>query len=89
MDIWHEEKDDAILGPLSERMGVRERGRGPLLVSDEELEACSEFCCFSSSPPVVIGLTKSLDRLLLCLLLLQGLARCPKPEPVPQFTFPL
>lgn len=38
-DIWKEEKDDPILGPLSERMGVRERGRGPLLVRDEEMEA--------------------------------------------------
>lgn len=38
-DVWREEKDDPILGPLSERMGVRERGRGPLLVSEEEMEA--------------------------------------------------
>jgi len=30
-----------VLGALSERMGVRERGRGPLLVSDEEMEAAS------------------------------------------------
>ncbi len=41
VDIWKEEKDDPILGPLSERMGVRERGRGQLLVSDEEMEAAS------------------------------------------------
>ena len=41
-DVWKEEKDDPILGPLSERMGVRERGRGPLLVSDEEMEAASK-----------------------------------------------
>ena len=41
-EIWNEEKDDTILGPLSERMGVRERGGGPLLVSDEEMEAASE-----------------------------------------------
>ncbi len=42
-EIWKEEKDDPILGPLSERMGVRGRGRGPLLVSDEEMDAASEF----------------------------------------------
>lgn len=41
VDIWKEEKDDPVLGPLSERMGVRDRGRGPLLVSDEEMEAAS------------------------------------------------
>ena len=41
LDVWKEEKDDRILGPLSERMGVRERGGGPLLVSDEEMEAAS------------------------------------------------
>ena len=41
LDIWKEEKDDPVLGPLSERMGVRERGRGHLLVSDEEMEAAS------------------------------------------------
>ncbi len=32
-----------MLGPLSERMGVRGRGRGQLLVSDEEMEAASMF----------------------------------------------
>jgi hypothetical protein len=41
-DVWKEENDDPILGPLSERMGVREKGRGPLLVSEEEMEAASE-----------------------------------------------
>ncbi|KAI9682382.1 MAG: mRNA cap guanine-N7 methyltransferase [Caeruleum heppii] len=46
MEIWAEERDDAILGPLSERMGVRERGRGKLLVSEEELEACSFYLGF-------------------------------------------
>lgn len=45
-DVWKEEKDDRELGPLSERMGVRERGTGKLLVSDEEFEAagtCTDF----------------------------------------------
>ncbi len=41
-DIWLSEKDDPEMGPLSERMGVRARGGGPLLVREEELEAASE-----------------------------------------------
>jgi mRNA (guanine-N7-)-methyltransferase len=45
-EIWKTEKDDEVLGPLSERMGVRERGRGPLLVSDEEMEAASFYVGF-------------------------------------------
>ncbi|KAI9806525.1 MAG: mRNA cap guanine-N7 methyltransferase [Piccolia ochrophora] len=45
-DIWRKEKDDPILGPLSERMGVRERGRGGLAVSDEEMEAASFYHAF-------------------------------------------
>jgi mRNA (guanine-N7-)-methyltransferase len=43
LEIWEEEKDDPELGPLSERMGVRARGGGPLLVTSEELEAASKF----------------------------------------------
>lgn len=45
-EIWETEKDDAELGPLSERMGVRERGGGRLLVSDEEMEAASFYIGF-------------------------------------------
>lgn len=47
-DVWEVEKNDPILGPLSERMGVRERDAGRLLVSDEEFEAACEFywCTF-------------------------------------------
>ncbi|KAG5941753.1 hypothetical protein E4U53_007366 [Claviceps sorghi] len=45
-EIWDAEKDDPELGPLSERMGVRERGGGPLLVSDEEMEAASFYIGF-------------------------------------------
>lgn len=45
-EIWEAEKDDEELGPLSERMNVRERGRGPLLVSDEEMEAASFYLGF-------------------------------------------
>ena len=45
-EIWKTEQDDDVLGPLSERMGVRERGRGPLLVSNEEMEAASFYVGF-------------------------------------------
>ena len=45
-EVWKTEKDDPTLGPLSERMGVRERGGGPLLVSDEEMEAASFYVAF-------------------------------------------
>ncbi|KAH8601424.1 mRNA capping enzyme-domain-containing protein [Bisporella sp. PMI_857] len=45
-EIWQSEKDDDVLGPLSERMGVRERGRGELLVSPEEMEAASFYIGF-------------------------------------------
>ncbi|KAF8862234.1 guanine-N(7)-methyltransferase [Acephala macrosclerotiorum] len=44
--IWKTDKDDETLGPLSERMGVRERGGGRLLVSDEEMEAASFYVAF-------------------------------------------
>ncbi|OJD23890.1 hypothetical protein ACJ73_04759 [Blastomyces percursus] len=46
LDIWKEEQDDPILGPLSERMGVRARGGGPMLVNEEELEAASFYHAF-------------------------------------------
>ncbi|KAH7175797.1 mRNA capping enzyme-domain-containing protein [Dactylonectria macrodidyma] len=45
-EIWEAEKDDPELGPLSERMGVRGRGGGPLLVSDDEMEAASFYIGF-------------------------------------------
>ncbi|KAI0010409.1 mRNA capping enzyme [Xylariaceae sp. FL0662B] len=45
-DIWEAEKDDYILGPLSERMGVRERGRGPLIVSPKEMEVANFYVAF-------------------------------------------
>ncbi|KAJ9667259.1 mRNA cap guanine-N7 methyltransferase [Coniosporium apollinis] len=45
-EVWDEEKDDPTLGPLSERMGVRGRDRGPLLVSNEEFEAASFYHAF-------------------------------------------
>lgn len=45
-EVWDEEKDDPTLGPLSERMGVRGRDRGLLLVSNEEFEAASFYHAF-------------------------------------------
>jgi mRNA (guanine-N7-)-methyltransferase len=45
-EIWKTEKDDPVLGPLSERMNVRDRGTGTLLVSDEEMEAASIYVGF-------------------------------------------
>lgn len=44
--IWQTEKDDPILGPLSERMGVKDRNTGELLISDEEMEAASFYSAF-------------------------------------------
>ena len=45
-EIWQSEKDDPVLGPLSERMGVRERHAGPLLVTPEEMEAAGFYVGF-------------------------------------------
>ena len=45
-EVWKEEKDDKVFGPLSERMGVRGRNRGELLVNDEEMEAASFYHAF-------------------------------------------
>lgn len=40
-EVWKEERDNPVFGPLSERMSVKARdGRG-LLVGDEEMEAAS------------------------------------------------
>ncbi|KAI5308359.1 mRNA cap guanine-N7 methyltransferase [Ascosphaera atra] len=46
LDIWSEEMNDPVLGPLSERMGVRARGGGPISVSKEELEAAGLYHAF-------------------------------------------
>ena len=45
-DIWEEDGNSREFGPLSERMGVRERDGGKLMVSDEEMEACSFYHAF-------------------------------------------
>lgn len=43
LDIWRDEKNDRELGPLSERMGVRDVATGELRMSEEEQEAASEY----------------------------------------------
>ncbi len=45
-EIWETEKNDRTLGPLSERMGVRDRNTGDLLVSKEEMEAAAFYVGF-------------------------------------------
>ncbi|KAK4147483.1 mRNA capping enzyme-domain-containing protein [Dichotomopilus funicola] len=45
-EVWETEKDDRELGALSERMGVRDRNTGKLLVSDEEMEAAEFYVAF-------------------------------------------
>lgn len=47
LDIWNAEKNDRELGPLSERMGVKDRSTGSLLMTDEEKEAASKFLILS------------------------------------------
>jgi hypothetical protein len=42
LDIWEDEKNHPELGPLSERMGVRDRTTGALNMTEEEKEAASE-----------------------------------------------
>ncbi|KAJ0426348.1 mRNA capping enzyme-domain-containing protein [Aspergillus carlsbadensis] len=46
LEVWRDEKDDSELGPLSERMGVRDRATGELLMTDEEKEAASFYHAF-------------------------------------------
>ncbi|MCJ1470621.1 mRNA cap guanine-N7 methyltransferase [Pseudocyphellaria aurata] len=45
LEVWKEEKDHRVFGPLSERMGVRGAG-GELLMNDEEKEAASFYHAF-------------------------------------------
>lgn len=40
-EVWAEEKNNPVFGPLSERMHVRGPDAGPLLVTEEEMEAAS------------------------------------------------
>ncbi|EAW06494.1 mRNA (guanine-N7)-methyltransferase [Aspergillus clavatus NRRL 1] len=46
LGIWGDEKDDRELGPLSERMGVRDRNTGELLMTEEEKEAANFYHAF-------------------------------------------
>ena len=51
-EIWEDEKNDEILGPLSEKMGVKRRdGSGEMSVTAEEFEACKVYLgfCFSKT----------------------------------------
>lgn len=43
LDVWEDEKNDRELGPLSERMGVRDRVTGALMMTEEEKDAASEY----------------------------------------------
>ncbi len=45
-EVWEEQKDDPELGPLSERMGVRDRRTGQLLTSEDELAAADFYHTF-------------------------------------------
>lgn len=45
-EVWQEEKNSPVFGPLSEQMGVRGRDAGPLLITDEEFEAASFYHAF-------------------------------------------
>ncbi|CAI6331661.1 unnamed protein product [Periconia digitata] len=45
-EVWDEQKDDRDLGPLSERMGVRDRNTGRLLTNAEELDAADIYHTF-------------------------------------------
>ncbi|KAF9697486.1 hypothetical protein EKO04_004528 [Ascochyta lentis] len=45
-EVWEEQNDDPELGPLSERMGVRDRRTGQLSTSEEELAAADFYHTF-------------------------------------------
>lgn len=45
-EVWDEQKDDPELGPLSERMGVRDRHTRRLLTTEEELDAADFYHTF-------------------------------------------
>lgn len=65
LDIWRDEKNDRELGPLSERMGVRDRETGELKMTEEEQDAASKcrLDCYDR---------QLMDRFLSCVLFLQG-----------------
>ncbi|KAJ4371706.1 mRNA cap guanine-N7 methyltransferase [Didymella sp. IMI 355093] len=45
-EVWEEQKDDPELGPLSERMGVRDRRTGQLVTREDELAASDFYHAF-------------------------------------------
>ena len=45
-EVWEEQKDDPELGPLSERMGVRDRRTGQILTREDELDASDFYHAF-------------------------------------------
>jgi hypothetical protein len=53
LDIWEEEKDDRELGPLSERMGVRNRATGELNMTEEEKDAVSKYFLIRCTLPLL------------------------------------
>lgn len=67
LDVWEDEKNDRELGSLSERMGVRDRATGALMMTEEEKDAASQ-CSLAIH---VFAFTDS-PRFLSCILLLQG-----------------
>ncbi|KAJ5669644.1 hypothetical protein N7462_010714 [Penicillium macrosclerotiorum] len=46
LEIWEDEKNHRELGPLSERMGVRDRATGALTMTEEEKDAVSFYHAF-------------------------------------------
>lgn len=73
LDIWEDEKNDRELGPLSERMGVRDRATGALAMTEEEKEAASEYFFSAIAHPIADLCLRLLPRILF----LQGLEqRC-------------
>lgn len=73
LDIWEDEKNDRELGPLSERMGVRDRATGALAMTEEEKEAVSEYFFSTYAHPIADLYLRLLPRILF----LQGLEqRC-------------
>lgn len=49
LEVWEDEKNDRELGPLSERMGVRDRATGALMMTEEEKDAASEYSFANAS----------------------------------------
>ena len=46
-EVWADEKNDEILAPLSKEMGVRDSCYGPLLMSEQEIDAANFYIAFA------------------------------------------